>query len=302
MAGGLNIDNIYIQTYERNVKALAQQYTSKLRGNTMERASNGNRHNWETLDFSDAVAKTTSAPPTPALDLPWNRRVSVAQTVHTGTVIDNEDIVQMLVEPKSAATENLAYSMNRAVDDIIIAAATADALVGDGSTSAFPASQTVGDYTTEISFDAITEIQELFMTNDVDPAQPKIAVVGPTQVRALLNLTQQTSTDFARVRGGSVGDITPLTNLMASGIVPNWMGFTWIMSTRLLAPAVDQIDTLFFCPDALGLQVNQDLTVQIAQDPSSSFAWRIYAYLVMGAVRVDDRKIVRGAFADTYTP
>ena len=122
MAGGLNIDNIYIQTFEQNVIALAQQYTTKLRGHTIERSTNGNRHNWETLDFSDAVSKTTSAPPTPSLDLPWDRRVSVAQTIHTGTTIDNEDLVQMLVEPKSAATENLAYSMNRGIDDVIILA------------------------------------------------------------------------------------------------------------------------------------------------------------------------------------
>lgn len=297
MAGGLNIDTAYIQTFEANVKHLAQQYTTKLRGNVMERATNGARHNWETLDFSDPVAKTASAPPTPSLDLPWNRRVSVAGTTHTGTTVDNDDIVQMLVEPKSAVTENLAYSMNRAVDDVIIAAATADALLGDGSTLAFPAAQTVGDYTGEISFDAITEVQELFMNNDVDPAQPKIAVVGPTQVRALLNLTEQTSTDFARTNG-----TTPLTQLMASGVVPNWMGFTWIMSTRLLQPLAGQIDTLFFCPDAIGLQVNEDITVQIAQDPSSSFAWRVYARFTMGAVRVQDKKIVRGAFANTYTP
>lgn len=297
MAGGANIDNIYIQTFERNVQHLAQQTATKLRGHVLNRSTNGNRHNWETLDFSDATDKTTSAPPTPALDLPWNRRVSIAQTKHTGTVIDNEDIVQMLVEPKSNATRNLAMSMNRAIDDIIIDAATAAALVGDGSTATFPVSQTVGDYTTEIDFDAVTAIQEIFMQNDVDPSMPKVAVVGPTQVRKLLTLTEQTSTDFARTNGS-----TPLTNLMASGIVPNWMGFTWILSTRLNAPAVDQIDTLFFCPDALGLQINKDITVEIAQDPSSSFAWRIYAYLVMGAVRVQDKKIVRGAFADTFTP
>lgn len=297
MAGGANIDNVYVQGFEANVKHLAQQYKAKLRSQVMERSSNGNRHNWETLDFSTAVAKTTSAPPTPALDLPWARRVSVASTWHTGTVIDNEDIVQMLVEPKSAAAENLAFSMNRAIDDIVIDAATAAALTGDGTTSAFPAGQTVGDGTGEIDFDFIAQVQELFMQNDVDPAQPKVAVIGPTQVRALLSLTQQTSTDYARTNGS-----TPLTELNASGIVPNWMGFTWILSTRLNAPAAGQIDALFFTPDALGLQVNEDLTVQVAQDPSASFAWRIYARLTMGAVRVQDKKIVRGHLADTYTP
>lgn len=297
MAGGLNIDNIYIQTFENNVKHLAQQYVTKLRGNVMERATNGNRHNWETLDFSDAVSKTTSAPATPALDLPWNRRVSVAQTIHTGTVIDNEDIVQMLVEPKSAATENLAYSMNRGIDDIIIDAATADALLGDGSTLAFPAGQTVGTGAEEMSFDITTQIQELFMENDIDPAQPKVAVVGPTQVRALMSLTQQTSSDYARTQGMNV-----LQNLMASGIAPNWMGFTWIMSTRLNEPAPGELDCLFFCPDAIGLQVNEDITVQVAQDPSASFAWRIYARMTMGAVRVQDAKIVRAHLLNSFTP
>jgi hypothetical protein len=290
MAGN-NIDTVYIETFEQNVRHLAQQMTTKLRGTTMERATNGAKHNWETLDFSDAVAKTTSAPPTPALDLPWGRRVSIAETYHSGSVVDNEDIVQMLIEPKSSISYNLSMSMNRAIDDIIIAAATDAVTLGDGTTLAFPVGQTVGDYTAPISFDLITEVQEKFMENDIDPAQPKIAVIGPTQVRKLLQLTEQTSADYVSRQA--------LQQLSASGIVMNWMGFTWIMSTRLNVPLVDQIDTLFYCPDALGLQVNEDITLQVAQDPSASFAWRIYSRLTMGAARVEDKKIVRAALADT---
>lgn len=289
MAGN-NIDTVYIQTFESNVKHLAQQMTTKLRGTVLERGTNGNKHNWETLDFSDATDKTTSAPPTPALDLPWGRRVSTAQTKHSGSVVDNEDIVQMLIEPKSNIAYNLMMSMNRSIDDIIIENALADAENGDGSTSVFPASQTVGDGTASISFDAITEIQETFMANDIDPAQPKVAVIGPTQVRKLLQLTEQTSADYVNRQA--------LQELNASGIVANWMGFTWIMSTRLEAPAAGEISTLFYCPDAIGLQVNEDITVQVAQDPSASFAWRIYSRLTMGAVRVQDKKIVQGHFLD----
>lgn len=295
MAAGLNIDTVFIETFEANVKHLAQQSTTRLRSHVMNRATNGKSHNWDILDFSDAVAKTTSAPPTPSLDLPWGRRVSVAQTMHTGTTIDNEDFVQMLIEPKSATSMNLAMSMNRAVDDIIITAATAAALLGDGTTSAFPATQQVGDGTTAITFDAVTEIQEKFMAADIDPSQPKVAVVGPTQVRKLMQLTEQTSMDYARTGGSR----TALTELNASGIVPNWMGFTWIVSNRLLNPAAGEISCLFFCPDAIGLQVNEDIKALIAQDPSSSFAWRVYSHLTMGAVRVQDKKIIEGWFLDS---
>ena len=290
MAGN-NIDNVYIETFEQNVKQLAQQMNSKLRGTVMERGTNGSQHNWETLDFSDAVDKTTSAPPTPSLDLPWARRVSVAQTKHSGSTVDNEDIVQMLIEPKSNIAYNLSMSMNRSIDDIIIANATADVLDGSGAQIPFPASQTIGDGTTPISFDYITAVQEQFMKNDVDPLQPKVAVVSPTQIRKLMQLTEQTSADYVHRQA--------LQQLNDSGIVPNWMGFKWIMSNRLQSPLAGEIDCLFYCEDALGLQVNEDITIQVAQDPSASFAWRIYSRLTMGCARVQDKKIIRGHLLDS---
>ncbi len=292
MAGGLNIDNVYIETFEANVQHLAQQMNSKLRGTIMERSTNGQKHNWETLDFSDAVDKTASAPPTPSLDLPWERRTSTAQTKHTGSTVDNEDIVQMLVDPKSNIAYNLSMSMNRSIDDIIIAAATGDAETADGSTESFPAGQIVNaGGGSPITFDAVTEVQKVFMDNDVDPAQPKVAVVSPAQVKRLMQLTEQTNSDYVNSQA--------LQNLNASGIVANWLGFTWIMSNRLLqSVGAGTTDCLFYCEDAIGMQSNEEITVQVAQDPSASFAWRIYARLTMGAVRVQDKKIVLGQFDD----
>jgi hypothetical protein len=77
------------------------------------------------------------------------------------------------------------------------------------------------------------------------------------------------------------------------------MGFTWVCSTRLVVPDTDQLDILFFSKRALGLHVAKDVSARIAEDPSVSFAWRIYCNLVMGAVRVEDEHIVWGKVADT---
>lgn len=292
MAGGQNIDNVYIQTFENNVKHLAQQMNTKLRGTVMERATNGQLHNWEILDFSDAIEKQTSAPNTPDENLGWDRRRSTAETWHTGSVVDNEDIVQMLVEPKSNIAYNLTMSLNRAYDDMIIAAIGGDSTDGTGTPVPFPAGQKVGDGSADISFDAIGQIQEVFMSNDVDMGQPKYAVISPRQVRQLLNLTEQVSRDYVNAQA--------LQTLNASGIVENWYGFTWIMSNRLLTNnAGADIDCLFYTPDAIGLQVNEDITVQVAQDPSASFAWRIYGRMTAGAVRVQDKKVVVGNFKQT---
>ena len=128
------------------------------------------------------------------------------------------------------------------------------------------------------------------MQNDIDPSVPKVAVVGPTQVRKLMQLTEQTSSDYVHAQA-----------LQNYGIVPNWLGFTWINSTRLLhptAPGTD-IDCLFMTKHAIGMNIPKNITAKVAEDPSISFAWRLYCFTVMGAVRVEDKQIVRGAFADT---
>ena len=285
--------NIYIQTFESIVRHLAQQEVTRLRPHVTERQAQSVNHNWERLGLSDAVQKTVrlSSTPTsgntPNASTEWDRRVSIAQTWHNGDSTEQEDPSQMLVDPNSNLAMSLGYSMRRAMDDIIINAATGDAIGGDGSPVTFPVTQVVGDGTTAISFDFITEVQETFMENDITPDIPKVAIIGPTQVRKLMQLTEQTSSDYVGVNSRGA-----LQELSSSGIVPNWMGFTWVMSTRLLAPSGGELSCLFFTKRALGLHVPRDINARIAEDPSNSFAWRIYCQFVAGCVRVEDEHIV----------
>ena len=287
------ISNVYIETFEANVRHQAQQEIARLLPYVQVRGEESENHNWEKLGVSDASLKTTRKQATPTADTPWSRRVAVSGTWDNGDSTEQEDPVQMLVDPNSNLVMSLGYSMRRAQDDVIIAAATAAALEGDGTTTAFGAGQTVGDYTTPISFDAITAVQEKFMDDDIDMSIPKVAVVGPTQIRKLMQLTEQTSADYVHREA-----LQQLTN---TGIVPMWMGFTWVCSTRLLhptAPGTD-IDCLFFTQRAIGVNMPKNITARVAEDPSISFAWQIYCFTVLGAVRVEDEQIVRGAFADT---
>ena len=284
------VANVYVQTFENNVRHLAQQSQTKLRGKVQERSVSSENHNWERLGFVEASQKTTRLQATPSQDVPWSRRVSLAGTFQAADSTEQEDPVQMLVDPNSNLTRSLSMAMKREVDRIIITAATGDALDGDGTPVALPAEQTIGDGTNPISFDFITAVQEQFMNNNIDPDMPKCAVVGPTQVRKLMQLTEQTSADYVNRQA--------LQTLNASGIVPNWMGFMWIMSTLLLEPAVDEKSCLFFTDRAIGLQVNKDITARVAEDPSVSFAWRIYLHATMGAVRVEDEQIVHLHVAD----
>ncbi len=287
------IDEVYIDTFEHNVRHVAQQKNAKTLDWVQLRGEESENHNWEKLGKTTASIKTTRLQATPVADVPWSRRVAVSATWDVGDSTEQEDPTQMIIDPNSNLVMTLGFAMKRAQDDVVLTACTADALNGDGTTTSFLTAQEVGDYTTEITFDSITEIQEKFMENDIDPDIPKVAIVGSKQTRKLMQLTEQTSTDYAS-RGKA-------QTLMDYGIVPNWLGFTWINSTRVLhptAPGTD-VDCIFMTRSAIGMNMPKDLTARVAEDPSISFAWRIYCFAVQGAVRVEDEHIVRGKFADT---
>lgn len=281
------IDQVYIQTYERTVRHLAQQGVSRLRPFVTERPVGGENHNWERLAEGTSEAKVNGVlTPTPTNDIDFSRRVSVAKTQHTATSTEQEDPSMMLVDPNSNLAQSQAMAMKRAYDDEIIAAATGDSIDGDGAAVTFPVGQIVGDGTAPISFDLVTEVTELFLANDVDPDEPKVFVVGPTQVRKLLQLTEVTSADYVALQA------------LINGQVAYWMGYTWICSTRLLEPSAGELTCFAMTRRALGLQVNKDIWTKVAEDPSQSFAWRIYTASTFGATRVEDEHIVQVHVAD----
>ncbi len=294
MASNSTVEQVHIETYENNVRFLAQQMVSRVRPWVMERGVGSDGHNWERLGTQEATAKTPVGGPTgrnvatPEDNFPFSRRRSTPGTWHTGDTVEPEDIVKVLIDPNSSIARAQAYAMLRSIDDELFDAAERDADDGNGGTVAFPAAQEIGDGLSSIDFDKVTQATEIFMNNDIDPDEPKVAFISPAQARKLLQLTEATSGDYNALR--------PLTS---KGYIESWMGYTWVVSTRLNAPAGGQINALFMTRKALGLQVNEDVTARVQEDPTISFAWRIYARATFGAVRVEDEHIVKMQLSET---
>ena len=290
------IDQAYINTYENNVRMLAQQKTTLARNWVEIKFEESEAHNFETLNESDTDAdvnvKAAGLQDTPDNDEVWAKRRTNIQTYDTGNSIQQEDPIQMLVDPNSAIVRRQAMAMQRKIDDLIFAGAFSDASVkGSGTPVAFPASQEIGSYVDEFDFDLITQVSEKFQTNDVDLDQEMVIFISPKQARAMLHMTQVTSADYA--------DVKVLAN---QGYVNNFMGYTWIVTNRLNAPAAGQLDMIAMTRDALGLHIAKDISTKVAEDPSKSFAWRVYTYMSMDVVRIEDEKIIKVKVKDTFTP
>lgn len=276
----ITIDSAFIEEYEDNVRHLQQQMETRLRPHVYEVSSGGESYNFERLAATDAVQKVARRVATVYVDDTWTRRVAQPVTyTHTMTV-EHEDRVQMLVNPDSNYAYNQAMAMNREIDNLIIAACSGTALDGDGVPQAIPAAQILSDGTVPISFDLITESQEQFMGNEIMPDEAKIAVVGPTQVRKLMQLTENTSADYVQAQA-----------LQRYGIVPNWLGYTWLVSNLLESPGAGEIYGLSFTMRGIGLAVNQDRFTRIGENPSMSYMWQVFSQWTMGAVRVEDEHV-----------
>ena len=281
----ITVDNAFVNEYRSLIIHLAQQSETLVRPHVTEVASSGKTFSWDRLGATDAVLKTGRRADTNYIDDAWSRRLAIPQTWNHTLTFEDEDTVQMIIDPQGPYARNQAMAMARKYDDLCIAAATGDALDGDGTTGIpLPATQVLGDGTAAISFEQVTQVQEIFLKNEIPMDAPKVMVVGPVQVRQLLALTQVTSADFVQTQA--------LQQLSATGIVPNWMGMTWIVSNRLLSSGAGKRSCLCFTKDAIGLAVNRDMMIRIGEDPSKSYMNQVFAQFTAGATRIEDEQIV----------
>lgn len=287
-----SVSLVKVQEYKDNVIHLAQQENVRVRPHVMEEQSSAEFRNWDRMGPSEAVerTKTTKDKDTLIVDDDYSRRVSTPRVFEHNHTFEDFDRVEMAISPGSSMSKSQGMAMARAYDKVIIEAATGTALDGEGAAIALPAGQIHGDGTTDISFGALTNIQRVFMENEVFIDKPKVAVIGPGQVETLMQLTEQTSADYVRSQA--------LQQLNATGICPMWMGFTWVVSNQLTVPSADELYCLFMTRDAIGLQVNMNMKVRVTENPAKSYNWNVFAQFSAGAVRVEDEEIVVGHFAN----
>jgi len=292
----ITIDNAYIQSFEGNIRLLSQQGESLLRRFVTEKHIGSEAHNWDRLGTATARAKTSARMVSPAGGngsgavgstdgLAWTRRKTLTKTYDAGEVIEAEDPSQMLADPKTPVTIALANAMKRKVDDVIISACNDPALDGDGNSVDFPTGQIVGGATTIISVDLLLSVQQLFLTNNVDPDEPKILVISPVQFRTLMNIDKLTSSDYQ------------MTQALATGYLPNFLGFQHcIISNRLgnttTPPTAGQIYCLAFTQRGIGLHISKDIWSKVGERTDMSFAWQLYTAMSMAATRVEDEHVV----------
>ena len=283
----IQITTSFVEQYSSNVTMLSQQMGSKLRGSVDVETINGKNAFFDQVGVTAAQIRTSRHGDTPQIDTPHSRRRLSLADYEWADLVDDVDKVRMLIDPTSSYAKAAAAAMNRSIDDVIITAMNASANTGvaGGTSTALPSTQktATSDQSDGLTIAKLLSAKKIMDNNDVDPSLKRYIVCGPQQISDLLGTTSVTSADFNTVRALSTGEVN------------SFLGFEFIMSTRLNKDATNTTDRLVFAytEDAIKLGIGKDIGAKISERADKSYSTQVYYCMSLGAVRMEEKKVVQ---------
>lgn len=300
------ITTAFVQQYSANVFHLAQQKGSRLRGCVRTESQKGKAAFYDRIGTVTAVLKASRHSDTPQLDTPHSRRMVTLGDYEWADLIDNEDKIRTLIDPQSDYAMAAMWALGRAMDDVIIAAASGNAYGGETGTTTvayananrYAANNATA--TSNLNVISLRGAKLLLDAADVDESIPRYFAITSSQLSSLLGETAVTSSDYNSVKA------------LVNGDVDTFMGFKFIRTERLVtvtaAEALSGSGTtgavgsgtsltgyrkcLAWAQDGLLLAVGQDMQGKIDQRVDKSYSTQVYARMGIGATRMEEAKVV----------
>lgn len=302
------INQAFVDGFRNDLFHLSQQKGSRYRNYVRVENQKSNREFYERLASTEAQELVTRHGDTQYQDIAHSRRAVSLRDYTWAELVDNADKLRMLISPENAYTQAAMYAMGRRMDTNIIAAARGNAYSGqDGTTAvALPASQKLlaaadGALGTPLNLNVATlrRIKDKFGVNEIDPDEELIIACTQSQITSLLKQTEVTSSDYNNVKA------------LVEGKVDTFMGFKFVQSQRLPLEAATYdtstgaVDSgggtlaagvarrcLAWAKSGLILSIGQDMEAKMDVMPSKNYSTQVFARMSIGAVRLEEVKVV----------
>ena len=271
---------IYAQAYSQNIMQLAQQKYSKLL-NTVYLKQNVRGKTW----FQDQIGewsmeiKGSRNTQTPNNDPTLSRRMGTMVDYHDNRLLDRGDELKTISDPRSAYTIAAAQSLGRKIDEVIITSAINSALAGETGGTTVTQGNIVLATAASMTLARVIAVKQAMDEQDVE-MEDRFFVVKPAVLDNLLNQTTATSSDYNSVKA------------LIRGEIDTWMGFKWIMSTRLAAISSSTLLGIAFQRYGLCAALGSAPMVRTDERTDLSYSWQVYYELNMGCVRLEEDRVV----------
>lgn len=298
----IQIPIAFVDDFKAAIISLSQQKQPKLRRCCRMEPITGDTMFVERIGPKDAVLHGARHGATPISDAPHTRRkLSVADYDVPADLIDKADKLKMIIDPQSTYVQNQVFSLNRAIDDVIITALGGPAygghtgattinnydvdecrLIGsDGTIKAAGSNHTLLT-ATGLTIAKMLTAKDLLDNAEIDPDRERFWVCNPHTINNFMNLTEVKSSDYNT------------SKVLAAGRIDSFCGFTFIPSTRLPADGtdVDATNCYAFASGAIVLAVAQEPSVDVSVRNDLCNSVQVYSTLSIGATRVEGPAVI----------
>lgn len=282
------ITEAFVQQFADNFRHLAQQMQSRFEPHvTIEPNIVGMSKSVNRLGQRTANRRTQRHADTPINDQPHSTRFVDLFDWDDGDMIDDQDKIRMLVDPTSEYVKAMIASLNRAKDDVVIASMGGNSRATTGNII-LPSTQKIVVGGTGLTKAKIIQARKMFRKNEADNHNGEELFITYTAQAAADILADPTLTSADYMAGKF---------LQEGDVEGKWMGFNWIPSER--TPYDGATRRLYaWAKSGVTLGKGADITTKVGEDPGKGFNVRIYAKMSIGAVRVEEEKVVEIAVTE----
>lgn len=286
----IQITTAFVEQYKGNVAHLAQQKGSRVRSAVTVETVVGKNAFFEQLGSVSAQARVSRHADTPRMDTPHSRRRVSLVDYDWADLIDQEDKVRMLIDPASQYAQAAAWAMGRAMDDVIVAAATGTAYTGvaGGTSTIYDTNNTVAVTVRDagvasanygLNIAKLIAAKQVLDGNDVDPDEERYLILPARQVASLLKTTKATSADYNTVK------------TLVEGKIDTFMGFKFIRTQRTSVDGSSNDNVLYFAKSGIKLAIGHEPTARISERDDKNYATQVFYSMSIGATRMEETKV-----------
>jgi len=300
------IPSSMFKQFSSNIYHLSQQEDSRLaplvsRKETIE----GEEKYFDRIGTVEAMEKVGRHSNTTYQDTPYSRRRVTMRDYFWADLVDKEDKLRIIHNPESEYSKAARMAMGRKMDDIVIGAALGQVYTGkNGATPvSLPNEQKLGSIDgagfSQMNVELLRGLKQKFDEAEVADMDRHI-VCGAAEIRALLQQTEITNSDFNSVKA------------LVNGEVNTFMGFNFHRIERLpFTTALTQFDAstgqvgvgadsipvgakrcFAMCGSGLLMGIGANPTARVSELPEKHYANQVYFSMSLGAMRMEETKVI----------
>jgi len=279
------VTEAFVTQFSANFYHLSQQMESRFESKVVvESGIVGESKKMNRIGATAAQRKTTRHGDTPLIETPHSTRYVDLDDYEWADLVDDMDKKKMLADPASDYLKAGVAAMNRAKDDVIIAAMNGSARSSSGSV-ALPAAQKIVHGSAVLTKAKLITARKNYRANECDGENGEDIYIAYSadQLEDLLSDTSLTDTQYNTVMSMMGGDIPKGQKLFGFSVVP---------SERITNDGTSDL-VLTWAKSGVALGVGKEITTRLTERADKSYAMQPYACMSLGAVRIEDAKVMQ---------